>query len=41
MHDGADSAGNSDAVVIRKRRKGIYVLPNLFTLAALFGGFYS
>lgn len=27
--------------LVRKRRKGIYVLPNLFTLAALFGGFYS
>ena len=25
----------------KKRRKGIYVLPNLFTLAALFGGFYA
>jgi CDP-diacylglycerol--serine O-phosphatidyltransferase len=24
-----------------KRRRGIYVLPNLFTLAALFGGFYA
>ena len=24
-----------------RRRKGIYVLPNLFTLAALFGGFYA
>lgn len=24
-----------------KRRKGLYVLPNLFTLAALFGGFYA
>ena len=23
----------------RPRRKGIYILPNLFTLAALFGGF--
>ena len=23
------------------RRKGIYILPNLFTLAALFGGFYA
>jgi CDP-diacylglycerol--serine O-phosphatidyltransferase len=32
-HDGADAA--------RKRRKGIYILPNLFTLAALFGGFYA
>ncbi len=26
---------------VRKPRKGIYVLPNLFTLAALFGGFYA
>lgn len=25
----------------RPRSKGIYVLPNLFTLAALFGGFYA
>ena len=30
-----------DDVPTRKRRKGIYILPNLFTLAALFGGFYS
>ena len=28
-------------VAPRKRRKGIYILPNLFTLAALFGGFYA
>ena len=28
-------------VLVRKRRKGIYILPNLFTLAALFGGFYA
>ena len=27
--------------VPRARRKGIYILPNLFTLAALFGGFYA
>ena len=42
MHDGneADFA-QSKAVMVRKRRKGIYILPNLFTLAALFGGFYS
>ena len=42
MQDGkeADFADGSDALV-RKRRKGIYVLPNLFTLAALFGGFYA
>ena len=25
----------------RPRRKGVYILPNLFTLAALFGGFYA
>src|SRR6188474_3527323 len=41
MHDGEESAGNDPEVVIRKRRKGIYILPNLFTLAALFGGFYA
>jgi CDP-diacylglycerol--serine O-phosphatidyltransferase len=42
MHDGNDlSSDDGQEVVIRKRRKGIYILPNLFTLAALFGGFYS
>jgi len=30
-----------EGVVLRKRRKGIYILPNLFTLGALFGGFYA
>ena len=30
-----------DDVVVKRRRKGIYILPNLFTLAALFGGFYA
>ncbi|MBH1964402.1 MAG: CDP-diacylglycerol--serine O-phosphatidyltransferase [Comamonadaceae bacterium] len=30
-----------DAPPVRKPRKGIYVLPNLFTLAGLFGGFYA
>jgi CDP-diacylglycerol--serine O-phosphatidyltransferase len=29
------------ADVPRKRRKGIYILPNLFTLAALFSGFFA
>ena len=29
------------SVLVRKRRKGMYILPNLFTLAALFGGFYA
>ena len=41
MHDGEQTEVTSDVVVVRKRRKGIYVLPNLFTLAALFGGFYA
>ena len=42
MHDGVDpvAAGPEDAP-LRPRRKGIYILPNLFTLAALFGGFYA
>ena len=33
--------GGDGALTPRKRRKGIYILPNLFTLAALFGGFYA
>ena len=42
MQDDNDSAATEhDTVVVRKPRKGIYVLPNLFTLAALFGGFYA
>ncbi len=42
MHDGNSNFNDGDtAVVVRKRRKGIYILPNLFTLAALFGGFYA
>ena len=43
MHDGHESIDEAPAegVVVRKRRKGIYILPNLFTLAALFGGFYA
>lgn len=41
MHDGEESAPTTDEVGVRKRRKGIYILPNLFTLAALFGGFYA
>lgn len=40
MYDNQESEKN-DPVVIRKRRKGIYILPNIFTLVALFGGFYS
>ena len=42
MHDGNEpDFAEGSPVVIHKRRKGIYVLPNLFTLAALFGGFYA
>ena len=41
MHDGTDSAPAQVDVLTRKRRKGIYILPNLFTLAGLFGGFYA
>lgn len=36
-----DHAPLDGQVLTRKRRKGIYILPNLFTLAALFGGFYA
>jgi CDP-diacylglycerol--serine O-phosphatidyltransferase len=35
---GFDQNGSA---LVKKRRKGIYILPNLFTLAALFGGFYA
>lgn len=42
MHDGMEAdVDTRGGVVVRKRRKGIYILPNLFTLAALFGGFYA
>ncbi|MFM9901752.1 MAG: CDP-diacylglycerol--serine O-phosphatidyltransferase [Polaromonas sp.] len=41
MHDGEDAVSAVEEVGPRKRRKGIYILPNLFTLAALFGGFYA
>ena len=33
--------GDDLHVAPRRRRKGVYILPNLFTLAALFGGFYA
>ncbi len=43
MHDGNNSQppADAEAAVSPRRPKGIYVLPNLFTLAALFGGFYA
>jgi CDP-diacylglycerol---serine O-phosphatidyltransferase len=41
MHDGVEPVIEHGPVLVRPRRKGIYILPNLFTLAALFGGFYA
>lgn len=41
MNDAPDLAGDDAEPPPRPRRKGIYILPNLFTLAALFGGFYA
>ena len=42
MHDGNEPDSTlGEEPVVRKRRKGLYILPNLFTLAALFGGFYA
>lgn len=41
MHDGSNPNEELDDPPTRPRRKGIYILPNLFTLAALFGGFYA
>ncbi len=37
MSDGENSELASGEVLARKRSKGIYILPNLFTLAGLFG----
>jgi CDP-diacylglycerol--serine O-phosphatidyltransferase len=42
MPDGADlELGDAETALARRRRKGLYILPNLVTLAALFAGFYS
>ncbi len=44
MTTAADESASEDTDGLeqpRPRRKGIYILPNLFTLAALFGGFYA
>ncbi|MDR2155222.1 MAG: CDP-diacylglycerol--serine O-phosphatidyltransferase [Burkholderiaceae bacterium] len=38
---GQQTVGPPESRIARVRRKGIYLLPNLFTLAALFGGFYG
>jgi CDP-diacylglycerol--serine O-phosphatidyltransferase len=39
--DDLDDDDEEMAAPRRPRRKGIYILPNLFTLGALFGGFYA
>ena len=42
MPEGADfDSSDTETIVVRKRRKGLYILPNMVTLAALFAGFYS
>ncbi len=43
MADDIEDEDDDDEGVMppRRRRKGIYILPNLFTLGALFGGFYA
>ena len=41
LHDGVHPLPELVELPPRPRRKGIYILPNLFTLAALFGGFYA
>jgi CDP-diacylglycerol--serine O-phosphatidyltransferase len=41
MNDDIDSTASGDALAPRPRRKGIYILPNAITLAALFSGFYG
>lgn len=40
MHDGTDNPSPQQEEQ-RKPSKGIYMLPNMITLAALFGGFYA
>ena len=36
-----DESLSTSTPEVRKRRKGIYMVPNMITLAALFGGFYA
>jgi CDP-diacylglycerol---serine O-phosphatidyltransferase len=40
-HDDDHAPTAAQAALVRPRRKGIYVLPNAITLAALFSGFYG
>jgi len=39
--DPASTDPDKSAVIVRHERKGIYILPNLFTTASLFSGFYA
>jgi CDP-diacylglycerol---serine O-phosphatidyltransferase len=41
MNDNRSGEEHDADAPMRPRRKGIYILPNLFTLAALFAGFYA
>jgi CDP-diacylglycerol--serine O-phosphatidyltransferase len=41
MNDNRPGEDHDADAPLRPRRKGIYILPNLFTLAALFAGFYA
>ena len=41
LPDDEDELDEVEHRAARPRRKGVYILPNLFTLAALFGGFYA
>jgi CDP-diacylglycerol--serine O-phosphatidyltransferase len=36
-----NESSSSHTLVLPRRSKGIYILPNMITLAALFGGFYA
>ncbi|WP_020396716.1 CDP-diacylglycerol--serine O-phosphatidyltransferase [Thiolinea disciformis] len=40
-HDTAEADADNPAIPAERRRKGIYLLPNLFTTAAMFCGFYA
>lgn len=41
LHDSSDELDSEDSVELKQPHKGVYLLPNLFTTAALFSGFYS
>lgn len=41
LANGRGRIHENDAAIVRYERKGIYILPNLFTTANLFAGFYA